>query len=102
MPASRTNKESSAEYMSGWGMPVSSSAFSIPFSAKVQRSAYCAEKLMFPAAMSTPFCSCWRSLSFDVMETILAPRLENSASTVLERNSSGPVIITALRVPGSR
>ena len=46
--------------------------------------------------------SCWRSLSFAVIEATVAPRREKAAMTESARNSSGPVITTASPVSRSR
>src|SRR5215471_9288347 len=105
MPASSTNSDSSGEYMSGSGMPTSSSTFSMPFSRLLHLSAFSDEKLMQPPATFMSLPSCRRSLSLAVMDATLAPLRENSARTVVERMSSGPVITTArlgfeIEVPG--
>ena len=101
-PASSTNSERSAEYMSGSGWPANSSTSSMPFSSMVQRSACCEEKLTEPPERSMPFWSCWRSLSLAVTETTRAPARENALITEGALSSSGPVITTGSSVARSR
>ena len=102
IPASSTKSDSSGEYMSGLGMPTNPSTCSIPCSSSVHWSASSEEKLTLPPARSISLPSCFLSLSFAVIDTTVAPWRENSAMTVRERRSSGPVMTTAAPVSGSR
>ena len=102
MPASSTKSESSIEYMSGCGMPVSDSTSSIPCSFKFTFEANSEEKLMLPFDTSRFLPSWRRSLSLAVIEITLPPAAANFDRMVSPRSSSGPVMTIGLPVSVSR